>query len=70
MLGIFAFLAPENIPLGLITDGMFDVDDRAEALAALSSVSLIEHNELDDGTAAVTLHRMVQAAMRAQLAAD
>ncbi len=70
LLGIFAFLAPENIPLGLITDGMFDVDDRAEALAALSSVSLIEHNESDDGTAAVTLHRMVQAAMRAQLAAD
>ena len=70
LLGIFAFLAPESIPLGLITDGMFDVDDRAEALAALSSVSLIENHELDDGTAAVTLHRLVQAAMRAQLAAD
>ncbi len=70
LLGIFAFLAPEHIPLELITDDMLDVDDRAEALAALSSVSLIENHELDDGTAAVTLHRLVQAAMRAQLAAD
>ncbi len=42
LLGIFAFLAPEHIPLDLITDGMFEVDDRAEALAILSSVSLIE----------------------------
>jgi tetratricopeptide (TPR) repeat protein len=70
LLGIFAFLAPERIPLQLITDGMFDVDDRAEALAALSSVSLIENHESDDGSAAVTLHRLVQAAMRAQLVSE
>jgi tetratricopeptide (TPR) repeat protein len=70
LLGIFAFLAPERIPFSLITDGMFEEDDRMEALAALSSVSLIENHELADGSPAVTLHRLVQAATRALLASQ
>jgi tetratricopeptide (TPR) repeat protein len=70
LLGIFAFLAPERIPLGLVTDNIFEEDDRAEALASLSSVSLIENHTLADDSPAVTLHRLVQAAMRAQLASQ
>jgi tetratricopeptide (TPR) repeat protein len=67
LLGIFAFLAPECIPLDLITEKFLQEDDRTEALMALSAVSLVEHRTLDDGSPAVTLHRLVQAAMRAQL---
>jgi tetratricopeptide (TPR) repeat protein len=68
LLGFFAFLAPEKIPLDLVNDDVAQADDRAEALMALAAVSLIEHDVLDDGAPAVTLHRLVQAAMRARLA--
>jgi tetratricopeptide (TPR) repeat protein len=68
LLGIFAFLAPERIPLDLITEEILEEDDRIEALIALSAVSLVEHQTLDDGAPAVSLHRLVQAAMRSQLA--
>lgn len=69
LLGAFAFLAPENIPLDLVTGTLLGEEERSDALMALAAVSLIEHRILDDGTPAVTVHRMVQAAMRAQLAA-
>jgi tetratricopeptide (TPR) repeat protein len=68
LLGFFAYLAPENIPLDLVTDKIVPAADLPEALAALASVSLIEHVALDDGMPGVTLHRLVQAAMRARLA--
>ena len=55
LLGIFAFLAPERIPLDLITEKFLQEDDRTEALMALSAVSLVEHRTLDDGSPAVTL---------------
>ena len=70
LLGIFAFLAPEGIPIDLLTENVMQEDDRSEALASLAAVSLIEHHTLDDGAPAVMLHRLVQAAMRAQLATD
>ena len=68
LLGMFAFLAPERIPLDLLTESLLQEDDRSEALMALASVSLIEHHTSEGGAPAVTLHRMVQAAMRARLA--
>jgi tetratricopeptide (TPR) repeat protein len=67
LLGFFAFLAPERIPLDVLTDEIAGADDCANALMALASVSLIEHVPLDDGAPAVTLHRLVQAAMRMRL---
>ena len=67
LLGSLAYFAPEKIPLALVTDGVIKEDDRTEALAALAAVSLIEHDDLEDGAPAVTLHRLVQAAMRARL---
>jgi tetratricopeptide (TPR) repeat protein len=68
LLGLFAYLAPENIPLDLVTGDIVKAHDLPEALGALASVSLVEHVTLDDGSPAITLHRLVQAAMRARLA--
>jgi hypothetical protein len=67
LLGLFAFLAPERIPLDLLADEIAAKEDRAEALGELGAVSLIEHDAFDDGAPAVTLHRLVQAAMRARV---
>src|SRR5262245_32387881 len=68
LLGFLAFLAPERIPLDLISEEILDEDNRTDALIALSAVSLVEHQTLEDDAAGVALHRLVQAAMRAQLA--
>lgn len=68
LLGFFAFLAPEHIPLDLVDKSMMSADSRGEALAALLGVSLIDHVTLANGSRAVTLHRLVQTAMRNRLA--
>jgi tetratricopeptide (TPR) repeat protein len=68
LLGFFAYLAPENIPLDLVTEDIVKAHDLPEALGSLASVSLVEHVTLDDGSHGITLHRLVQAAMRARLA--
>jgi tetratricopeptide (TPR) repeat protein len=67
LLGLFAFLAPESIPLDLVGENILDIDARSDALIALASTSLIEHQELADAAPAVTVHRLVQAAMRSRL---
>jgi tetratricopeptide (TPR) repeat protein len=68
VLGFFSYLATERIPVDLIHATIADEEARAEALMALAAVSLIEYVALDDGAQGVTLHRLVQAAMRAGLA--
>ncbi|HEY6619403.1 MAG TPA: tetratricopeptide repeat protein [Steroidobacteraceae bacterium] len=70
LLGLFAFLAPEHIPLDLVSEDILDIVARSDALMALASTSLIEHQELADAAPAVTVHRLVQAAMRSRLAAN
>jgi tetratricopeptide (TPR) repeat protein len=70
LLGIFAFLAPEQIPLDLIGEDLIDEDDRIEALSVLSAVSLIDHQTSEDGSPSVDVHRLVQAAMRSLLASQ
>jgi tetratricopeptide (TPR) repeat protein len=67
LLGIYSFFGAEKIPLEILTADMLPEDAKEEALMALAAVSLIEHEALEDGAPAVTLHRLVQAAMRAQL---
>ena len=62
----FAFLAPERIPLDLIADTVADEDERAETLMALAGVSLLEHDHAG-ATPVISVHRLVQAAMRARL---
>ncbi|MFC1456970.1 tetratricopeptide repeat protein [Microvirga arabica] len=67
LLGFCADLAPERIPLDLIASQIADEDERAEALMTLAAVSLIDHTELHSGGSAVTLHNLVQVAVRARL---
>jgi tetratricopeptide (TPR) repeat protein len=67
LLGWLAFFAPDRIPLDLI-DAVIGEEERAEAMIALADVSLVRRDRLEDDAAAVSLHRLVQAAARARLA--
>jgi DNA-binding winged helix-turn-helix (wHTH) protein/tetratricopeptide (TPR) repeat protein len=67
LLGLCAYLAPERIPVDLFSAEIPNANQRAEALLSLAAVSLIEHIELEGGNPAVSLHRLVQTAMRTRL---
>jgi hypothetical protein len=67
LLGFFAWLAPQHIPLDLVPKHIAEGEARAEALMTLSAVSLVEHTMLEDGMPAVNVHPLVQAATRARL---
>lgn len=69
LLGLIAWLAPERIPLDLVPSRIAEGEALAEALMALSAVSLVEHATLDDGAPAINVHPLVQAATRARLEA-
>jgi tetratricopeptide (TPR) repeat protein len=63
---LMAFLAncsPERIPMELIK-GALDEGDRLQALSALGELSLVKHDPFEDGTPAVTVHRLVQTVAR------
>ena len=64
LLGLCAFLAPENIPLDIFTDDVMSEIEKGEAVAALAEVSLMTRETLDDGTPAINVHRLVQEVMR------
>ena len=66
LMAFLAQCAPERIPMTLIEGGVEDEAERMAALAALSEVSLIKHDPFEDGTSAVTVHRLVQAVARAR----
>jgi tetratricopeptide (TPR) repeat protein len=68
LLAFCAYLAPELIPLDLIDKEIPDEEQRAEAMMALSAVSLIEHPNFEGEQPVVSVHRLVQAAMRTRLA--
>ena len=67
LLGIAAFLAPDRIPLDIVTTDVMPALELGEAVAALSDVSLVTPETLPDGTAAISVHRLVQAVMRRRL---
>ncbi len=71
LLGFFAFLAPERIPLDLVDGTVLPEDERGEALMALTAVSLVRPDPAtaEDEAPSVSVHRLVQAAMRTRLAA-
>jgi tetratricopeptide (TPR) repeat protein len=69
LMGFLAQCAPERIPMLLVEGAIDDEGERLQALAALAEVSLLKHDPFDDGTEAVTVHRLVQAIARARLAA-
>jgi hypothetical protein len=67
LMALFAFFAPDKIPLWLIPEEVLSEKQRDDALAALTSVSLAAHDSLPDGTPAASVHRLVQEVMRGRL---
>ena len=61
LMAYLAQCAPERIPMTLIEGAIEDEAERMKALTALSEVSLAKHDPFEDGTPAVTVHRLVQA---------
>jgi DNA-binding SARP family transcriptional activator/Tfp pilus assembly protein PilF len=68
LLGYLAFLAPERIPLDLVGNDVMDHFQKEGALAALYAVSLLDHEATEEGAVLITLHPLVQSAMRFRLA--
>ena len=66
-MGSIAYLEPSRIPLALFDERIMSAVALGKAVAALSSVSLLTQEELDDGGFAVSVHRLVQAVMRQRL---
>jgi hypothetical protein len=65
-----AHCAPERIPMTLVEGAVDDEAERLQALAALAEVSLLKHDPFEDGTPAVTVHRLVQRVARARSEAN
>ena len=70
LMAYFAQCAPERIPMTLVEGAVEDEAERMKALAALAEVSLVKHDPFEDGTPAVTVHRLVQAVARARSEAN
>ncbi len=64
LMGIIANLAPDRIPLAIIGKDLMGEIKLGEALAALSEVSLIKVDTLEDGSQTFSVHRLVQMVMR------
>jgi tetratricopeptide (TPR) repeat protein len=69
LMGLFSVLAPESIPLNIVGPGTMSAIELGEAVAALTEVSLVKLDKFDDGSPAVTVHRLVQEVMRTRLTA-
>jgi hypothetical protein len=65
LMAYLAQCAPERIPMTLV-EGTIEDEGGVEALAVLAEVSLVKHDPFEDGTPAVTVHRLVQAVARAR----
>jgi tetratricopeptide (TPR) repeat protein len=66
---VMAYLAqcsPERIPMSLVEGAVDDESILLQSLAALSEVSLLKHDPFEDGTPAVSVHRLVQMVARAR----
>src|SRR5579862_556473 len=61
LMAFLAQCAPERIPMALVEGAIDDETERLDTLAALTEMSLVKHDPFDDGTDAVTVHRLVQA---------
>jgi tetratricopeptide (TPR) repeat protein len=66
LMAYLAQCAPERIPMTLVEGAVEDEAGRMNGLAALSEVSLLRHDPFEDGTPAVTVHRLVQMVARAR----
>jgi tetratricopeptide (TPR) repeat protein len=66
LMAYLGYCAPERITMALIAGAIEDEAQRMVALLALGDVSLVRCDPFEDGTAAWTVHRLVQAAARAR----
>lgn len=66
LMAIVAFLAPEGIPLDIITADVMSEKQREKAIAALFKVSLITHETLEGSARGFSVHRIVQEVMRSR----
>jgi tetratricopeptide (TPR) repeat protein len=64
LMAFLAQCAPVRIPMALVEGAVDKETERLEALAALAEVSLVKHDPFEDGTPAITVHRLVQAVGR------
>ncbi|MGF1620473.1 MAG: tetratricopeptide repeat protein [Rhodomicrobiaceae bacterium] len=67
LVAAIAFLAPDQIPVSLFTEDFIEEALLNKAVAALSNISLITHETLEDGARGFSVHRLVQSVMRARL---
>jgi tetratricopeptide (TPR) repeat protein len=70
LMAYLAQCAPERIPMTLVEGAVEDEAERLKALTALAEVSLLKHDPFEDGSPAVTVHRLVQAVARARSEAN
>jgi tetratricopeptide (TPR) repeat protein len=70
LMAYLAQCAPERIPMTLVEGAVEDEVERMKALTSLAEVSLLKHDPFEDGTPAVTVHRLVQAVARARSEAN
>ncbi|MBI1385511.1 MAG: tetratricopeptide repeat protein [Rhizobiales bacterium] len=67
VMGLLAYLAPEDIPLDLFPEEKAKELDLEAALDALARVALIRRDKLADGTSGLSVNLVVQAMARARL---
>jgi TIR domain/NB-ARC domain len=70
LMAYLAQCAPERIPMTLVEGAVEDKAERTKALGSLAEVSLVKHDSFEDGTPAVSVHRLVQAVGRARSEAN
>jgi tetratricopeptide (TPR) repeat protein len=69
LLKVFAFLAPDRIPMDLIRSDVLTDIQKSEAATALQEAALIRIGTYEDGSPHASVHRLVQQVMRGRLEA-
>ncbi|MEW8659886.1 MAG: TIR domain-containing protein, partial [Candidatus Thiodiazotropha endolucinida] len=64
LIQLLSLYAPDAIPMTLVAAAMPYEDRRGDAIRSLTDLSLIAFGELDDGTATINIHRLVQEVAR------
>jgi hypothetical protein len=60
LMAYLAYCNPDTIPMTLVDGAISDEEQRREAVGVLAELSLLKHDPLANGPAAVAVHRLVQ----------
>jgi tetratricopeptide (TPR) repeat protein len=66
LVSFLAHCAPDRIPLSLLDGAIEDEEELLKAVASLVEVSLLKPDPFQDGSPAVTVHRLVQSVARSK----